>query len=334
MKLKHLFIVAAAGLVAVACDNKTEKTDPAVPISIEWEGQDIDKRHEFKADEVLNAEGKLKIPVNVVVKADEGVKNFVVNIISDIPGLDATSLTAMGLGESFDLANPGKSEEMLTSLKFPVGDKVVDQKEISMNVTEFIPLIFALADNAKKDGKADFKVTITDNKGNTLSKTVQLDIKRATAPETPAISIVWDGQDIDKRHEFVMSKVLGQDEKGDTYCKVPVVINIDAPKGVKSFVVKIESDILTKEALEAVKFTDEFDLVNPGEFKDALEGFNFPTGDAVKDKTQFTMDITEFVPMIFIASNGKDGKADFKLTITDNEGNMLSKTVQLDIVIG
>lgn len=184
MKLKHLFIVAAAGLVAVACDNKTENTDPTVPISIEWEGQDIDKRHEFKADEVLDAEGKLKIPVNVVVKADEGVKNFVVNIISDIPGLDATSLTTMGLGESFDLANPGKSEEMLTTLKFPVGDKVVDQTEISMNVTEFIPLIFALAEGAKKDGKADFKVTITDNKGNTLSKTVQLDIKRA--PAAPA----------------------------------------------------------------------------------------------------------------------------------------------------
>lgn len=92
-------------------------------------------------------------------------------------------------------------------------------------------------------------------------------------------------------------------------------IEVSAPAGIKSFMVKIESDNLD---LSAVGLPQEFDLVSvDGETKESLGGLGFPTGDQVKDKTQIGFDITTFVGML----GSFQGKSYFYLTVTDNAGN-------------
>lgn len=154
--------------------------DDSVPadITIEWIGNDIDARHTLRKSEVFDDEGQSTVPVVVDVQVPNGIQSFVVKIISDINGLDKTSLTDLGLDDEFDLVAPhdvkyeGDLEEMLKALNFPVKDEVKDQTSIQVDITEFIPLIFLL----DKDGKADFRLTVTDNLGNIETKTIQLDI--------------------------------------------------------------------------------------------------------------------------------------------------------------
>ena len=95
-------------------------------------------------------------------------------------------------------------------------------------------------------------------------------------------------------------------------------IRVTAAAGISSFLVEIISEeVLTPEVLGSVGLTSLFDLTQPGERNDTLQGLGFPTGDAVTGHTEVSFDISQFMGLIPLLGNGD---SDFKLTVTDKEG--------------
>ncbi|MDE6512856.1 MAG: DUF4493 domain-containing protein [Muribaculaceae bacterium] len=98
----------------------------------------------------------------VVVKAQSGIADMLVQIIST-DGLTPEELTNVGLTDKFSLVNDEQYFEGLSGLGFPVGDEVRNQTELTLNITEFMPLLQVLGPNTAK-----FIMTVTDNAGNSL----------------------------------------------------------------------------------------------------------------------------------------------------------------------
>ncbi len=100
-------------------------------------------------------------------------------------------------------------------------------------------------------------------------------------------------------------------------------VDINAPLGVKNFVVDIISEQLTKDVLQGVALDSTFDLAYPGDLTESLTGLGFPTGDAVINQTYLAFDITDFMQLLVFFP----GQHQFRLTITDMGGNIISKTI-------
>ena len=97
------------------------------------------------------------------------------------------------------------------------------------------------------------------------------------------------------------------------YCAWKVVSEADG--GFTAFTVDIESDTLTPDELEGVGLTDHLDLINPGDFKAALEGLGFPTGIGGQNEGSFN--ITGFLSLMGALGPGKH---EFKMTVSDANG--------------
>lgn len=100
-------------------------------------------------------------------------------------------------------------------------------------------------------------------------------------------------------------------------------VDINAPLGIKNFVVDIISEQLSQEVLQDVGLDSTFDLTNPGDLQEPLTELGFPTGDAVLNQTSMAFDITDFMQLLTLFP----GQHQFRLTITDNEGNTVTKTL-------
>lgn len=98
----------------------------------------------------------------VVVAAEKGIADMQVQIIST-DGLTPEELTNVGLSDKFSLVNDEQYFEGLSGLGFPVGDEVKNQTSLTLNITEFMPLLQVLGPNTAK-----FVMTVTDNEGNVL----------------------------------------------------------------------------------------------------------------------------------------------------------------------
>lgn len=118
--------------------------------------------------------------------------------------------------------------------------------------------------------------------------------------------------------EYDLDEFLGNGLKAD--------LTVEAPAGIAKMMVKIDSEVLTPANLEELGLKEEFDLVNPGDatLASMINGLGFPTGDAVKNKTKVSFDITGFMDPL---SQLGPGHSKFIITVTDNDGN--SKTVAL-----
>lgn len=106
-----------------------------------------------------------------------------------------------------------------------------------------------------------------------------------------------------------------------------VVINVtsEAENGIEVFEVNIVSDILTPEELQAVGLTDKLDLVNPGEYEEALIGLGFPVN--VGGSKELSVDISQFMGLLAVLGSGSH---DFVLTVGDANGTTV-KTLTLVI---
>ncbi|MDE6769042.1 MAG: DUF4493 domain-containing protein [Muribaculaceae bacterium] len=89
----------------------------------------------------------------------------------------------------------------------------------------------------------------------------------------------------------------------------------EAEGGFTGFSVDIDSETLTPEELDGVGVADHLDLIEPGEFEDALKGLGFPTRIGGLNEAEF--DITGFLSLMTVL-----GPADheFKMTVTDANG--------------
>lgn len=119
-----------------------------------------------------------------------------------------------------------------------------------------------------------------------------------------APDIEWVGHDTSQRYE-------ANDE-------LEAQIVVTAAAGIRAFTVEIISEeVLTPEVLDAVGLAPKLDLVSPGDYKEPLEGLGFPTGEKVVGQTSVSFDISPFMPLIPLLGTGD---SDFRLTVTDNEG--------------
>lgn len=103
------------------------------------------------------------------------------------------------------------------------------------------------------------------------------------------------------------------------------VLGITSKNPLTNLKVKIISDYLTKEFLSGVGLTDEFDLAEPGVYKEGLAGFGFPIENGVKGQKDVVFNLTPFIPMLNLADDAMDHT--FRLTIIDETGK--EKTVDL-----
>ena len=133
--------------------------------SIEWVDYDIDKQQILTHD--------MKIDIDIQVPA--GIKKFDVTIISEIlePLLESIPVPAQ-----FDLCNlDSETEPMIKELGFPANEEVRNKTSFDplFSITDFVEMIFLVFDESQKEsGTFDFQLSITDNKGQTTTKTIQL----------------------------------------------------------------------------------------------------------------------------------------------------------------
>ena len=116
--------------------------------------------------------------------------------------------------------------------------------------------------------------------------------------------------------EFAGYTQLDLDKVNDIdnlYCAWTV--DSSAEGGFTSFKVDIVSDTLTPSELESVSLTDKLDLIEPGEFEEALDGLGFPV--RIGGTTHADFDITGFLSMM--AALGP-GNTTFVLTVSDANG--------------
>ena len=140
-------------------------------------------------------------------------------------------------------------------------------------------------------------------------------------------SIVWDGHDISKREQIVDG--------------IEVDLLVSASKGIKEFLVQIDSDSLTPDVLSGINICNvlnlchpekSYDSRNPEEFintEEALRNLQFAVGEDVLNKTFVKLSITSFMGMLKGVSGADLKHHDFILTVTDNEGNTTVKTLML-----
>ncbi len=129
--------------------------------------------------------GATPIPVVVNIEAPQGIENFKVLITSSSPAFTG-GLTGLNLTREFDLANPDEAlagtlaglAAMTPPVVLPNGDTVKGDAELEFNTTSFIPMIFGVRMEAGETGEctANFKLTVTDKKGTTTTKTIKLSL--------------------------------------------------------------------------------------------------------------------------------------------------------------
>ena len=112
----------------------------------------------------------------VDITSTNGFSSLLVEIISN--SLNDSMLTDVGLAATFDLAtgmsagdNPRDLSAVLRdTFHFPVGEEVTgdDVTSISFNITEFVPLL-----NMYTDEMHQFRITVTDKKGNKKDMTLK-----------------------------------------------------------------------------------------------------------------------------------------------------------------
>ncbi|MDE7069506.1 MAG: hypothetical protein K2O63_03180, partial [Alistipes sp.] len=164
-----------AKFIAVDSEGRRSYTTMTIQVShssgsdegpdIVWEGNDFNLIH------ILPAGGALDVVIDIT--SATGLTGLNVEIDSNI--LDEETLTGVGLAPSLDLVNPGSTEGVLNSLKFPTGDDVVGNKNLKFDISEFMPMIYGLAQLNEKSGYVNFKLIASDASGS-KEATIQLKV--------------------------------------------------------------------------------------------------------------------------------------------------------------
>ena len=149
-----------------------DPVEPAEDPSIVWDKHDISKREPIVAG----------LEVDLLISASKGIKEFLVEIRS--ASLTPEELAGTGLcnvlnicypQQSYDSRNPETFidvEEPLRGLGFAVGSDVVNKTFVKLSITKFMGVLQAVSGSDLKNH--DFVITVTDNEGNTTTKTLML----------------------------------------------------------------------------------------------------------------------------------------------------------------
>ncbi|MDE7344295.1 MAG: hypothetical protein K2N02_01655, partial [Alistipes sp.] len=192
----------------------------------------------------------------------------------------------------------GPARTALRLWGFPAENLQVTERSFRLT-----PLMKVLFDY---EGNHVFTLTITDEAGRKSTFELKIAVKHDTGDQP---RIVWPDHDLGTRYETT------EVEEVDLLMTVP--------NGVRSLWVEIHGAL---EAGLAGMMPSQFELTDPGEIASALNGFGFPTGDAVKDQTDLTFSISaDLIGMMSVFP----GETDFKLVVTDNAGQTAEATIKL-----
>ncbi len=290
--------------------------NPLAPI-ISWTGHDLNETFQLKASH-FDQDGNCTLPVVIDVNANQSTfTSFVVHIESTSEAF-MQSLTSMNFKQEFDICQVTASSDpnlntALSMVGIPTGSKVAGKESVSVPLTNLIGLLYGYT------GTHTFTLTVTNAEGHTSTQPIVMLVNPATEDgATDAPSIVWRNNDIDQIHQVDAS--------------LEVIIDVTATAGIADMVIDIDSDILTADVLADVGLASHLDLINPGELAEPLTDLGFPTGDAVKNQTSLSFDISLFMGILAdFGASGDSYYADFILKVTDNNGVSTTKTLQLRI---
>lgn len=163
MKRNLLFLLMAFMTLSFgACNDDTKENDDNQngngTITIEWAtNPDFD---------TVAIESNMAGKAVIEIKAEAGIKSLQLNINS--PALTDVVLALVGLSTSVDLATVELNETQAAIVSgLPYGDAVKGQTKVTFDVSNLVPMILALPNNA---GDHVFSIVVTDNNNKTAEK--------------------------------------------------------------------------------------------------------------------------------------------------------------------
>lgn len=293
----------------------TEKPLIEAP-SIEWTGHDLSQPFQLKASmfDGYNCTESFQFQV----KAPGNIAAYEVEITSTNAAYTQW-LTTSQVPVPFDLCQIDAAHAAAATLRdfgFPLSDAVKGQSEVSFDLAGAMTPIYKVYG----DGTYTFHMTVTDAEGQSTEATLTIKVDRnnesggGTTPST--LGIEWIDYDISQEY------TLTADMQINILCT--------APAGIRSLTVSIISETLdvTEAGLPA-----SFDLANISdpELIGILGegGFEFPINDKVKNQTEVPFSITPFVSLLM----NFEGLHKFQLEMTDNNGQTVTETVQLRVIL-
>lgn len=288
--------------------------DSDAPV-IEWADHDISQPFTL-TEAMFNSAGVYTEGAAFSVKTKSEITSFKLGVASTNADLSA-AVKDMGLNVEGGLE---LTQGLSTTTKMIVGSWGFPTADIA-GATELAFDLSALMKELHNNyaGTHTFTLTVADKNGS--STTVELSITAGQSVDPNVLNVAWVDHNINERYEI---------RSGDDNT---MVIDITAVNGIKSMVVTITGAL--QPLLGDVQLPYSFDLVNPGQnleggdLGDNLVGLGFPVKDDVKDKTSLTVDITSFKAMLVVAP----GETDFKLQVTDNEGNVVEKAMMINMIV-
>lgn len=293
----------------------TEKPLIEAP-SIEWTGHDLSQPFQLKASmfDGYNCTESFQFQV----KAPGNIAAYEVEITSTNAAYTQW-LTTSQVPVPFDLCQIDAAHAAAATLRdfgFPLSDAVKGQSELTFDLAGAMTPIYKVYG----DGTYTFRMTVTDAEDQSTEATLTIKVDRnnesggGTTPST--LGIEWIDYDISQEY------TLTADMQINILCT--------APAGIRSLTVSIISETLdvTEAGLPA-----SFDLANISdpELIGILGegGFEFPINDKVKNQTEVPFSITPFVSLLM----NFEGLHKFQLEMTDNNGQTVTETVQLRVIL-
>ncbi len=256
-------------------------------------------------------------PFDFVLTAPGLIDRVEVGVESTDPAL-LEALEAASITQGLDLCSvePGHpAYTLLSALGLPLGAELRGAESRTFSLGAAMPLLYNRPGYA---GTHTFTVTVTDAEGQSAEFALTVIVGGSGEQGEP--SIVWEGYEFDAQTGVAEAVVTPG---------LQVEITVKAPAGIRSLVVNIDSETLTPADLESLNLAATFDLadVSDPELADALaSALEFPINDEVRNRTEVLIPIkSEFVSLL----GGLPGEHRFHLTLTDNNGAEISKTVLL-----
>ena len=264
------------------------------------------------------------VVVDIATVGENTIESLLVEISSNNSEF-TSSLASFNIPTSFDMCQAGNATMALRLLGLKVNENVLGQQNVSYTLTGQMDELFAFG------GTHSFKVTVTDNKGNTATKTLTIAVDGDV--EDPAL--IWEGRDFNVRH------TITGDFKADFL--------VTSTNGISSLIVDIHSEAMGTKALYGVQLCNQLNLCYPEQSKfvpaiyepefdpasldfdpsgvaPRLAKLGLPYGDEVLGKKELPLSITDFLSML---TGLGEGAHDFIFTITDSLGNVTNKTIML-----
>ena len=240
--------------------------------------------------------------VNLKINAPAGIKSFVVKIDSKPLNNGEGLLGGFKLTE-LDLVNPAEETAFIVTMILGEDKTVAGATEISLDLSTLVPFIAGLTD---EDSNHSFTLNITDNNGKSVEKICSFHRVGVEAPEYAAPTMTWEGN-----AEFAPVEI----EKGMT-----VKFTVNAPAGIESLVVDIDSDALNSMGITSLDFVD---TENNGALSSIVAGI---LGDQdITTATELSLDLSSLIPMILGLSLAPDSDHVFTVKLTDKAGQTLEQ---------